>query len=321
MRNFKICTHGGLLILLFVIGISKSIANCVVHPQPDGTANFGTVTVARNIPVGSVIASFQIPGTNNKEMECDAGAYGYFHFQMSYSTSQTSISDVYPTNLQGIGIRVVQNGFYFTNPYTSSPVWTGPTASVDADPTIVDLIKTSETPESGTLDMKQLAIKEFYYSSAEHQIRAYNMGSATIVVPPQSCTVESQTINASLGNHLTTEFTDKNSKTASVDIPVKLNCPANAFVYATLNATADTSTTEAGAIKLTPSSGLTATEVAVQILDSKGNGVPVGGITEFNPQTAGVVNFGWKARYLQTTSTPVTAGDANASATVTIHYE
>lgn len=321
MKSMKLYTQELLIITLLITGVSKSLANCVVYPQPDGTANFGTVIVTPDIPVGGVIASVQIPGTNNKEMECDSGAYGYFHFQMLYSTSQTSIRDVYATNLQGIGVRVWQNGFYFTNPYSSSSVWAGPTVAYDADSTIVDLIKISDTPESGVLDMKQLAIKNFYYSSSEHQDRIYNMGSATIVVPPESCTVLSPAVAANLGNHLTTEFTGINSTTSSVDLPVKLNCPANAIVSATLNATADTSTPQAGAIKVTSGSGPTASGVAVQIVDSNNNGVPVGGVTRFNPMTAGVIDFGWKAHYLQTTSAPVTAGDANASATITITYQ
>ncbi|ELY4870508.1 fimbrial protein [Cronobacter sakazakii] len=320
MKNQKILYHTLCVVVLLIAGITQTLANCVVYPQPDATVNFGTVTVTSDIPVGGVIASQAIPATNNKEMECDAGSYGYFHFHLSYSANETSISHVYETNLQGIGVRVLQNGFYFTSPYTSSPVWTGPTAAYDANPTTVDLIKTSDTPEAGVLDIKQLAVKNFYYSSAEHQDRAYNMGNTTIVVPSLSCTVLTPTVAANLNNHLTTEFTGINSTTASVELPIKLSCPAGIMVYAKLDATADTATPQPGAIKLTPSSVLTASGVAIQIVDANNNGVPIGSISQFKPLTPTILNFGWKARYLQTAEI-VAAGDANASATVTINYQ
>jgi type 1 fimbria pilin len=142
-----------------------------------------------------------------------------------------------------------------------------------------------------------------------------------VTVTPSACTVLTPSTAATLGNHLTTEFTGINTTTATVDVPVKLSCPAGINVIAKLNAEADISTTQIGAIKLTHSEGLTASGVAVQIVDSNDNGVPIGGMTQFHPVVEKVVDFGWKARYLQTSSSPVTAGDANASATISINYE
>ncbi|WP_317473844.1 fimbrial protein [Cronobacter sakazakii] len=60
--------------------------------------------------------------------------------------------------------------------------------------------------------------------------------------------------------------------------------------------------------------------VAIQIVDANNNGVPIGSISQFKPLTPTILNFGWKARYLQTAEI-VAAGDANASATVTINYQ
>jgi type 1 fimbria pilin len=91
-------------------------------------------------------------------------------------------------------------------------------------------------------------------------------------------------------------------------------------VFATLGATADTSTAQPGAIKLTPSSGLTASGVAVQMLDSNNNGIPLNSQIQYTTGASGIFDFNWKARYLQTEST-VTAGEANASATVSLTYQ
>lgn len=144
--------------------------------------------------------------------------------------------------------------------------------------------------------------------------------SGTVTVTPSTCTVLTPSVTANLGNHLTTAFTGVNSTTASVDVPVKLSCPAGIMVYAKLDATADTATPQPGAIKLTSSSVLTASGVAIQIVDANNNGVPIGSISQFKPLTPTILNFGWKARYLQTAEI-VAAGDANASATVTINYQ
>lgn len=183
----------------------------------------------------------------------------------------------------------------------------------------IQLVKTGDIT-SGTLSGN---IGHYSMSGSDGGISpSVNIALAgSVTVTGQSCTVLTSTAKPDLGSHLISEFTGINSTTTSVDVPVKLNCPVNILVNATLNATSDASTTQPGAIKLTPGSGHTAGGVAVQMVDSNGNGIPVGGVIQFHPLTAEIVDFGWKARYLQTTSTPVTAGDANASATITITYQ
>ena len=278
--------------------------------------DFGAVTASGDIAVGDVIATQTIMPSNAQIGGCHAGQIPYSGIFTGVYSSLSS-GHVYATNIPGIGIRAqvtagTPTGLYFGDTVTvNEPNNYG---LYDNETVKFDLIKTGEI-SAGQLSTGLMS----KMTAASVDFVTYTITGGSITVP--GCSVLTPATSVTLGNHLTSEFAGINSTTASVDVPVQLQCPAGVWVLATLNATPDTSTTQPGAIKLTPSSRLTDGGVAVQMLNKQNNGVPIGGVTQLQTTASGVFDFGWKARHLQTTSAPVSVGDANASATVTIDYE
>lgn len=311
-----------LSIILQFTGVTLCYAYCD-NNEYQGPYNhyidFGNITIPGDLAVGDVITSTTVNPSNIHIGGCWAGTIPYTGiFIGPYATRISSMSGyIYSTNIPGVGIRAYAayssdlNVHFGEMKYAYPPVDWG---LYDLFTVKFDLIKTGPI-SSGLLspgEMSMMTADGVAFSS-------YTVTGGTITAP--GCTVVTPSTSVTLGNHLTTEFYGPGSSTASTNVPVELNCPSGGIkVQATLNATADTSTALPGAIKLTPSSGLTATGVAVQMLDRNGNGLPVNGTTEYTSSVSGIMNLGWKARYIQTGAT-VTAGDANTSATVTLNYQ
>lgn len=267
------------------------------------------------LAVGDTIATVSL-GTTKQDATCTGGG-GQINRWTSvvdtiYGQKTTTVAHTYATDIAGVGYQIITStNYYYENSndftwYVNVPV-SGESA------VIVKLIKTSTTIASGTLGKGLIGYAKDDYGT---KIVSVNMGDAAIKAP--SCSVDTPTINVPLGDHLTTEFTGVDYATESKDIPITLNCQANAQITATINATADKNTTQNGAIKLDNGG---ASGIAVQIVNKKGNGIKINKAIAVDTTTAeGEYNFTWQARYLQTDSV-VTTGDANASATITLSYE
>lgn len=145
------------------------------------------------------------------------------------------------------------------------------------------------------------------------------MGLGSVTVIQDACTLTTSTADTSLGAWNVQYFTGIGTQTTSTPINLNFSCDnAGVKVLATISADADTS--QPGTIKLasgtTPAKGL-----GVQIVDAYNNPVPLN--TQFTVTTstnAGIYSPGWKAHYIQTAS-QVSAGDGNASLSVTFNYE
>lgn len=322
-----------LFFLVSLSGITLSYAYCDNNtysgPYPH-SIDFGTITASPTLAVGDVIASQQVSESGVKVGGCWAGTIPFTgEFLDAYSTPSAVGGPVYNTNLPGVGIKAhVNPTTIYINTTTGNACNTGEfyfgsnTSCYDpADFGLYDrmdvmfsLVKTGNiTPGSLTKGSMSIVMADGV------PLATYAVTGGTITVP--TCSVVTPSSNVMLGNHLTTDFTGAGSVTASQNVQVQLNCPESGMkVFATLNATQDTSTAQSGAIKLTPSSGLTAGGVAVQMLDNNNNGIPLNSQIQYMTTTQGTFDFGWKARYLQTGSA-VTAGDANAYATISLTYQ
>lgn len=286
--------------------------------------DFGSVTIPANIVKGDIIASKKVYPSNIHIGGCHAGNLPYLGtFIGPYSTNIPSVRyDVYSTNVAGVGISAsystrtddipyIPLGHFGTTDYYSYPSDFG---LYDIFTVTFNLIKTGNI-SSGLLSPGEMSM----LTADGVATTTYTVTGGTIIAP--TCSVVTSSSNAVLGNHLTTDFTGAGSATASVVAPVQLNCPESGMkVFVTLSATPDTSTVQSGAIKVSPSSGLTAGGIAIQMLDSNNNGIPLNSQIQYITTAQGTFDFGWKARYLQTGST-VTAGDANASATISLTYQ
>lgn len=237
---------------------------------------------------------------------------------------------IHPTNLAGVGIVVqaISSSSHSSSPSTydfpwSAGTWAGSvgysfsiTATFQAS---ARLIKTASTVNGGNMTEAQVGTLRTEYqppTGSYWYTVPISYGGTNVVIA--SCSVDTPNVNVPLGEHLTTEFTKVGYTTATKDVPVSLDCNAGTRVNVVVQATADTTTTQQGAIKLN-SGG--ATGIAVQLMDKNSTGVKLN--QKFLVDTVaseGQYNFNWTAHYLQTSPT-VTTGDANTLVTLALSYE
>jgi type 1 fimbria pilin len=314
-----------LSLFMFTLMSYQAHASCSFTSSSDTITT--TVTVpplytSSETPIGTVLWSTDtLPYSAYTDIICDT--------QDSWSgqyrrVTPTSLPNVYSTGIPGLGMKVMAQN-------TNARSYTLPFVTGSDDQVLpnhpysegirwyAELVVTGPlTPGSFNTNI----VDESYIKFEDLETHDLILGNVQLNVQGTACTVTTSTQDVSLGTHLTTEFTGMNSTTESVPVPLALNCPNSGIgISATLNATPDTSTTQPGAIKTTPGTGLNAGGVAIQMLDQSDNGIPLNTPVKYTSTGAGTFNFNWKARYLQTTSTPVTAGDADTSATMTITYE
>lgn len=135
------------------------------------------------------------------------------------------------------------------------------------------------------------------------------------------CTVTTgSTVTINLGDWLSSDFEGVGTYTSRKLIPITLNCSAGANVVATIQGDANSSFD--GTLNLLSSgSGSAAGGIGVQLINA--SNVPLKLNQEFSVQSnvsTGLYDFNWYARYIQTKST-ISAGPANATATVVINYK
>ena len=335
-----------LLILFFLVlcgTISKlSFASCTQYTSRV-TANAGTINVSNDTPNGTLLATieneqfvsmFNCTGRSRVD-EFFIGGWG--SMVANYNGQQ-----VFSTNIPGIGVALGADVdcYDYLGGTQCRDVAPFPPVYIPAGRSQLSLQAYGTTSSSvdwkagygikiyktGTVSGGNFSgdIAHWFMSDVSAGSVWLNMtGVVNVDVPPtpSTCTVLTPDVSTALGNYLTTDFTGVNSATASIHVPVKLDCPAsNMHIQVRVNATADTSTTQPGAIRLDAGSPLTATGVAIQMVDKNDNGLPINQDWSETTGEAGKVNLGLHARYLQT-GPVVTAGDANASATLTLNYE
>lgn len=316
-------------------------ADCHQQSITSLTHDLGTISVPYDLPVGSAITGDLNFSDNAFFAMCESTdtLSKAFSGELIGSSSVAGTFDgrtTFSTSIPGVGIQLggvfpvtsnkgynqtyslwLQNGATSETAFTISDIGWGEQFDIHYSPGF-RLVKTSDSLTGGTFSgVVGTARASGNQGSASLSINV--TGNITVTTP--ACTILTPSVNTNLNNHLTTEFTGVNSSTASEPVTVQLNCPKSGMkVMATVNATPDTSTALPGAIKLSAGSGLTAGGVAVQMLDAGSNGLPLNSPVQYETVSAGIFDFGWKARYLQT-GTTVTAGEASASATVSLTYQ
>lgn len=319
--------------------LNTAVARTCYARSPEISLDIGILNVAEAAPVGTLLAT---KNSDYSSFNCSGSGGSGDTFGITSTSPMASINynnlQVFKTNIPGIGITLASNlaCYDYNNPHGNCNGGHSGYIGLPVGDSTIDLLTYSTTSSNvdygGGMQVNIIKTGEVADGNINETAGYWfmkNTGvienltiSGTVNVIHSSCTVLTPSVSNSLGNHLTTDFTGMNSSTNSVDIPVKLNCPnSNIIVDTTINATPDTTTSQPGAIKLSGSNGLTAGGVAIQMLDKYGNGIPLNQSIRNQIPASGVYDFGWKAHYLQTTSAPVTSGDANASATISIDYE
>lgn len=302
--------------LLFYAGQSE--ASCSFISLSSHYVNFGNITVQRDMPVGQTIATSTVAGTGQKIGSCAGGGYSYDQFTYLSKTT-TGISNVFATNIPGVGIKLgTTDGTYFW-PYPTPSVgyyYSGNLGIYEYSGATVSLIKTGNIT-SGTLQSGLIG-RSYFDDGRDYFEISLNGGSVTQV----ACSITTPNVNVPLVPALASSFTGINSTKGDYPFTIGLSCDAGARINASLSFNQNPDTTNTSVIKLSNAGAAgIATGVGIQLLygstplqnnnnivlktSSGGQEFPAGAFT---------------ARYFQTKST-VTTGNANATATLNLTYQ
>ncbi|MBB1585006.1 fimbrial protein [Serratia sp. OS31] len=321
---------------------AAKIPSChITAGSADLPFNFGTISVPPSLPIGGQIAKYTF--SNHNEMICPIA--GGYENRIGYTIvpgDESSYHWFFKTPIPGVGVQVTFTQSWYNEDNMGGIVGpverivqayalTNVTHFVYTESVTVELKKIGDVSPGQWMPPSDLAYAKVRVRRTPHtdslgytedsdlylRARVFSTGPLTIQVP--GCELTSQnSLNVSLDNWQSDFFTGLGKTTREEKVPVTLNCGAGARVNAMVAATVDTD--NSSAIALTNGAG-TATGVGVQILQ---NNSPITlnqpFIVNDKVNGTGIYELPWTARYIQTAGT-VTAGQANASATLTLSYE
>lgn len=313
----KLLLKFAILVSGFFIYSTQAEAACYPKYPFTSTTNISNYTIQRDLPVGSTIATIYSPTPSGQEIAtCYNGGYIYDSFQY-YTQTPTNISNVYATNISGVGISFSTVGGSYWGIPPKSIYYNGTIGVAENNSRVIKLIKTGPIA-SGSLQSGLVAKS---YTDGGGDIAKYYISGGSVT--SLACSLTTQSVSVPLDPVLANSFTAVNSTKGDKPFTIGLSCNAGARINASLSFAQNSETSNNSVIKLTGagSSGV-ATGVGIQLLYGstilKNNTNVVlktasGGSQEF---PAGA----FTARYFQTKST-VTTGDANATATLNLTYQ
>ncbi|TKU37308.1 type 1 fimbrial protein [Citrobacter sp. wls716] len=311
-----------ILFFLLLMAVSDvAMASCSftggVTSELAGYLNFGNVTVQRDAPVGSVLATDVTGAYNNGNAiaGCTREAWTARWELTQWGTLSGYGSGVYNTNLPGVGLRLSTASSGKVLPYESSYPYNagGSWASIPGDGIKGELIKTGNIT-SGTLTNGVLArasvVNRFYFANVTL--------NGTNTVKSEACSVTTPSVDVPMRDHDKSEFSGAGSTTDWVSFDIGLNCDVGARINVRIDAPADASAGSQGVMQL-DSGG--ASGVGIQLHYRPDDAVVQYGLERFYWQSVyGDEIVQLKARYYQTAGT-ITPGAANGTATFTLTYK
>lgn len=328
MSSFR---YLGLSLLFFFLLGGKAFAArpfCYFAYDASVSVTIPTVSTSPLDPVGSILSTITTPGADKYYGWCQYGAQ--LSNEMLYSSQMTSISHVYATDVPGIGIRFtdLQYGTTFDIPatvYNAAITLGAENTDYSWQGGIIEIVKTGRVTAgvlpAQTLGRIHLIAAEYgnWNNPSPEGIALTVTLASPVIINVGSCVVSTPTaLNVPLGDYHSTDFGAVGSTLGSANIDMTLNCYGGVKVTAMISANEDAS--QAGVIKLTEGSD-SATGLGIQILDTNNDPLPIGTEIAMGTTTVdGDYNINWSARYIKTLS-KVTAGKANALATVNLNYE
>ncbi|SFM22566.1 fimbrial protein [Variovorax sp. OV329] len=325
--------------LMILLCLSSLCAPVLAATCSSGGGNFsvaaGTRMIPPDAPVGSIVIpkigtqtaySMACPGDSNQDRDA------FVTFQV-VSAPVAGYSDVYPTNLAGLGVKyhfATNSGTGCGMPFdqTISNSSYAITCHILAGTTFswswgssVEFIKTG-TISAGSLTSLPAVTMSY---SLNNQAGSWPLtimytGAFNGSVSMAACATPN--VSVDLGKHKTSEFAGVGSHASSKGFTISLNsCPTgiNVIKYR-LDSVTPSPTTDSSVVALDSSS--TAKGIGVQLLDAGGNPFPVGTAMTFAGYDTAGGNFSipLNARYYQTSS-PIAPGTANTSVTFTMSYQ
>lgn len=290
---------------------------CTVNSSIVQTVTFGAVNVQRDLPVGSEIARVNVPSSASVSAFSSQGPqYCEAKVIMDYlGAVLTSISGVYKTNLDGVGIKAYGfpggwsikspaagiNAFYYPSGYYVSLVKTGPITS-------------------GALSVG--GIGHGWFGDASKVFIQISLGEKS-AINVLSCSLNSQVIKFNLGDINASEFSDHSGFTpARRDTQnLGLNCEPHANInIELLGAKNPDALADPSVLALTGQGNADAADgVGIQLLYSN-ELLKLNNRIVLKQSSGGQETFPLTARYYQTKNS-VKPGHASATATLNITYQ
>ncbi|EGT0622715.1 MULTISPECIES: fimbrial protein [Citrobacter] len=300
-----------------------ALATCNIEQQKGVIAwdniDIGTIYAQRDIPVGQKIGTIKLfPSFTGSWFGCQGGEL------ISVSMFRDAISGfphIYSTGIPGVGIKVYYTAFTqdtFDNPPRTGTMGQG---AVGVENSGMDKGVTVELYKTGPITSKNID-SGLYFQKTYGDLEVIRGSIVAGQVIQLACSLNSSTITVPLPDALGSEFTAIGTTKGERTFTIDLNCDAGARINASLSGTqsAETSNDSILALSGAGTSGV-AKGIGIQLLY---DGTPLklnnnivlktsAGGQEFPPGT-------FTARYFQTKDN-VTAGSANATATLNITYQ
>ncbi|MND71383.1 Fimbria adhesin protein precursor [compost metagenome] len=309
--------------LMFFIFVTPVYANSCWNSSSGGTKsdyiNLGSIVTQRDTPVGTVIATQNLGPAVNDTINCDYSGNYLLTRKMIYNGGVLLSNNIFKTNVQGVGIRLRDDGGIYTNPPSTIPIYQ--VAGLSSYSVTVELVK-MEDIISGTLSTGKVG--EYYITE-----NGITLGTMTTVImnggntiTQLACSVSTKTLNFAMDNIQLNSFGNtpgfSPSKTVTQDLG--LNCDANANVNITLagNQNPDVSDNSVLALSNQGQNGV-AEGVGVQFL-YEGKPLKINELLNLKKSAGGQESFAITARYYQTKN-QVKPGSANATATLNLIYQ
>jgi type 1 fimbria pilin len=303
-----------IVFILIFTACTCSAVTCEVLLAQINTVGFGSVNVQRDTPVGATLASTVSPGYAQARITSDTGESCPGNYAMMYlSGIESSISGVYKTNLDGVGIKI--NGM--PGDFSLPPVT--PSYIFYLGYYTVSLVKTGNI-NSGLLTPGLIA--QAWFGTPGNYFTQISL-DASSQVNVLSCSISSQALNFNLGTVSAAEFgpsagfTPSHTDTQSLG----LNCNPGANINVELKGIPNPDAgADASVLALTGQGGDNIADgVGVQLLYNNAP-IQLNARLMLKQSSGGLESFPIMARYYQTKS-QVKAGEANATATLDITYQ
>lgn len=310
---------GSLLLALWLVAFGVK-ASCGfasgVRGETPGYVSFGNVAVQRDAAVGSVIATATTGVYNGGNPMAGCSEAWTYRWELSkWGTLSSLGSNIYNTNLPGVGIRLTNTTTSKMLPYDEK-VGANTYIYIRGNGIKAELIKTGDIT-GGTLDSGMLArasvANQLYFANATL--------NGTNTITSESCSVTTNPVNVPLGDHDKSEFSGPASATAWQTFNINLSCIRGARINVRIDATADSDAGVPGVIKL-DNDPVNASGVGIQLWYRNENSPVQFGQERYyyTSPSGGNEYVQLQARYYQTKQ-GITAGKANATATFTLTYK
>lgn len=267
-----------------------------------------------NIPVGQVLyTSTATPINQTVYFTCKKSGNGWGLLN-DVGTTPGSTDDLFPSNVTGVGYRVLQKGTYiYPYPYFSLD---GGSQWYESDAVTVEIVKTGNITDGSQLAAGPLAsFKAGPQGSGFIYDAVINLANSLTFTAP-ACQVSTPNVDVVLPTVTSGAFGGAGSVAGTTPFQIQLQCSSGAVVRITL----DTATPVAGqAGVIAPSSG-SISGVGVQVLDASGTAVQFGAPAVIGATPNGTMSVNYAARYFQTGAT-VSPGTLRATATFTLSYQ